>query len=189
MLIDISESDKIRVGLAIDLRRKEHFKKTGDKSFKIINFINGICSRETYNRISKGLLVKESDHYDQLLQKIHRKYNYEELYRERCMKLETQLLYELRMDDTVRFFRTLTVIINELAAYKEFILEDILYENMCIILKFKNGNRISSEEFSFLLRTFPMLNNQEKEIVGNFVLHYVYQYQAMKETYEVMKKS
>lgn len=187
MRIDISEQDKIRTGIAIDIRRKAALKKTGNKVYTIVHFIDGICSKQTYNRMAKGLPVKESERYDQILNRLNCKYNYDDRSVEQYVSQEIKLINCLRKDDSSAFFQHLRGVMKTLEKHKHCILEAILLQNLNIIAKFKS-TRITNDEFQFLVYSYPTLDEKGKEITANFILYYVYHYQATKDTFEFVKR-
>lgn len=53
MLLDISDEDKARVGYFINYKRKSLY-QLDKQYYNIESFIDGISSKQLYNRLSKG---------------------------------------------------------------------------------------------------------------------------------------
>lgn len=69
MLLDIPDEDKICLGYFINYKRKKMYQKEKQK-YCIVRFIDGICSKQTYNRLSNGQIVKNNEIYDILLARL-----------------------------------------------------------------------------------------------------------------------
>lgn len=181
MLIDISNQDKKLIGLFIDFRRKQYKRK--DNNFLIENFIKDICSKQTYNKISKGIEVKESQLYDNFLTKLHYTYLYDDIKKSEISKKEEKLLSLLEKEDKTLFYKQLDTFIKKFMPFQVFALESVLLESF-MILRNKNLN---DQDIDILLQLYPILDDIAKEICGYFLLQHVYHYQADKYHYSLLE--
>lgn len=172
MLIDIPEDDKIRVGYFIDIERKHKNKK--DKAFIIENYIKDICSRQTYNKIVKGMPLKESEVYDQLLEKLGYQYNYDDSHTKNISNNTKIMNKALNEKNLTIFYRVLFQCIEELKAFNTKPIEVTTYTCYQIIQKTETQTKLSKTDFNYLIDHFAVVRNDEKEIIAYFIFSYLY---------------
>lgn len=77
MRIDIPQEEKVLLGRWIDKKRRQNLKSEG-KSYRIDFFTEGECAKATYHKLTHGIALQESEHYDKLLKKLGYHYPYDE---------------------------------------------------------------------------------------------------------------
>ncbi len=161
MLLDIPNKEKVVIGKFIDQERKYRFKELKQKQFKINTFIEGICSKQTYQKLKKEPLI-ESQIYDELLKRLGFKYDYTN---NRNLENVEQQLYQYYKEYDVKKAKTY---IDEI--WIPYLDSRKIYPHEYIVLKCLEEDNISR-----YLESMYMLNDIEKEIFSILLLHKVYQ--------------
>ena len=73
--LKINDSDKKKIGYLIHLYRTQQFKHLSQKSFLLNEYNEPICTRQTLSKIEQGVIIKNDSIYEELLKKVHLKFN------------------------------------------------------------------------------------------------------------------
>ena len=181
MLLDIPYSKRDKVGLLIDYTRKEKMKI--QKEYKIDTFIQGICSKQTYNKIVKGQIVNESEIYDSLIYRLGYCYLYDEnIIHEIDLKIQS-LMTLLDTGQKQKFYKCVSQLCDMLKEYEDYFLESILYD---IFVTIKNNQ--CHKNIKKMIDLYPMFNSHTKEVCGYFILKAIYEMYSDEYCYEDIEK-
>lgn len=161
MLIDIPNEDKVVIGKFIDYERKYRFKNLKQKQFKIDSFIDGICSKQTYQKLKKEPLL-ESQVYDELLQKLGLEYDYTN--NSNLENVEQQLYQYYQEYDVKRAKKYID------ESWIPYLDSRKMYPHEYVVWKCLKEDDVNS-----YLESMYMLNDIEKEIFSILLLHKAYQ--------------
>lgn len=73
--LKINDSDKKKIGYLIHLYRTQQFKHLSQKSFLLNEYNEPICTRQTLSKIEQDVIIKNDSIYEELLKKVHLKFN------------------------------------------------------------------------------------------------------------------
>lgn len=73
--LKINDSDKKKIGYLIHLYRTQQFRHLSQKSFLLNEYNEPICTRQTLSKIEQGIIIKNDSIYEELLKKVHLKFN------------------------------------------------------------------------------------------------------------------
>lgn len=73
--LKINDSDKKKIGYLIHLYRTQQFKHLSQNSFLLNEYNEPICTRQTLSKIEQGVIIKNDSIYEELLKKVHLKFN------------------------------------------------------------------------------------------------------------------
>lgn len=73
--LKINDSDKKKIGYLIHLYRTQQFKHLSQKSFLLNEYNEPICTRQILSKIEQGVIIKNDSIYEELLKKVHLKFN------------------------------------------------------------------------------------------------------------------
>lgn len=183
MLLGIKDKDKRRVGLFIEFKRKQYAHQYD--TYKIEDFINGICPRKDYSRLARGKRIEENAIYDVFLQKLGYEYNYDDAVLSTITADERDILKLLEDENMTAFHMAVRALIGRLENYKEYALESVLYDALQMVLDLE----LNEKEFYELLIRFPMLDEIAREICGYFILTYIYRYESEDANTDWLKKA
>ncbi|MGX8835174.1 hypothetical protein ACWG0P_13325 [Amedibacillus sp. YH-ame6] len=183
MKIDIKENEKRLIGKFIQYERKRVYKKSKDSRFKVHEFIKNkegnICSLQSYNKLKNGGIFKESQIYDDLLDNLKLKYNYDkdnyDLYNNMNHKISLMIESKEYSDDVI------APMIKELGNYDECVIE-VIYLKVFEIIDSYLSERLykDNDDIAFLLTVFDELNLRDKEVVAYVILKHHYNYDIDK---------
>ena len=73
--LKINDSDKKKIGYLIHLYRTQQFKHLSQNSFLLNEYNEPICTRQTLSKIEQDVIIKNDSIYEELLKKVHLKFN------------------------------------------------------------------------------------------------------------------
>ena len=73
--LKINDSDKKKIGYLIHVYRTQQFKHLSQNSFLLNEYNEPICTRQTLSKIEQGVIIKNDSIYEELLKKVHLKFN------------------------------------------------------------------------------------------------------------------
>ena len=77
MEFNITDNNKIKMGKLIQYYRRKTYKHISQNNFLKNEYGETICTRQTLSKIEKGIIIKQDQIYEELLQNFNLKYNME----------------------------------------------------------------------------------------------------------------
>ena len=186
MKLDMTVSDKIRIGFFIDFQRKNHATTYANKDFIIENFIYDICSKQTYNKIVKGQPLKESEIYDQLLQRLGYKFNYDGDKIVNIEDIEEKISKALKNKNLTAFYSLLRQLIQILLEFQTCPFQYTALQCFLILAKSEKTTKMPKKDVCFLINCYRVLNDTEKEICAYFIFRYMYDHDVSDKELNTM---
>ena len=174
ILYILSDEEKSIIGKLIENRRYYKNKEKlleNDKSFLLTNFIkneNGenILNERTYTKLCKGIVVKNDDIYDILLNKLNASYV-------KSVKMHSEIQHRMfEMKDAILYenekllFQLTDSLKRQLKKYSNYIYYREVYEVLKLIEKYSlNPQYMRNAEYEFCERMIGVFQNEMNEII------------------------
>lgn len=180
MLQNFTETDKKRLGFFIEYKRKAYFKNDRDR-YAVDFFINGICSKQDYEKICHGDCIGNDEVYEKLLAKFDMQFICADTSSPQLKEKQKHLIDLLNDGETAMFHQLLESMMPELKT--EYVFEEALYACLHIIRK----DVLDGSDMRNLMQLFFVLDDMGKELCGYTMLSYVYGHADEEFTYEKLE--
>lgn len=186
-MLDIGDREKKVIGLIVNQVRL-NLRETSD-GFNIEEFIEGICSKETYNKLSKGRIVKESEIYDELLFRLNLKYNYDFNFNEMIEPIALDICHTI---DQGEFIEAESKIDELLNLSEEHIRDPYGYAlNNTLTMVYPLLNRVSTisqGDMNEILDYAKLLPSSCKDFIGYYVARYIYNFDGSRKNVSLVEE-
>lgn len=170
MLLDISDEDKARVGYFINYKRKSLY-QLDKQHYNIESFIDGICSKQTYNRLSKGQNIKNNEIYDTLLARLGYRFQYDNESTDNMLSQIKAFIPYLSRNQSPLFRKHVKALLPELAHYQFYALESVIYETCSLVTQ----EHLNINHLPYMMKLFPMLTKDLQQMLGFYILYLIVQ--------------
>lgn len=176
--LDIPEDDKIKLGKIINYYRVNVYKERYPDSWSINNFVQGeygnICSSTTLSQIENGVIIKDNDIYDEILNKLGQKYNYEKNLSDIHKAYGEKIIYNFENYKDTAVTSLIKDYIVELNPYKNYIFEkEFIY---ALEFSLKTVNMEMKSNVNKLLKLFSIYPASIRILIADRINSYIYNF-------------
>lgn len=184
MLLDIPDEDKARVGYFINYKRKMLY-HSDKQRYNIESFIEGICSKQTYSRLSKGYHIKNSEIYDALLVRLGFQFQYDdELTNSLLSQIESFIPY-LSKNQSPLFRKHIKAILPALSLYQHYAFESVIYEVCTLVTQ----DHLHADQLPTMMKLYPKLTKELQQMLGFYILYLIVQSSVSNPPITFLKKA
>ena len=158
----IADEDKKIIGKAI---KWLHVKR----KLRIVDFIEGVCSKQTYNKMMKGNIVQKDEAYLSFLDKLGMNYNYEDSIMIHVHHQISLLNHSLNECDEKATKMHLDDCLNALTPYRNCMIEYLYYEALSLVYDYLFSPNKQLDKAIDLINIIGLYSFQLQQILMDYI--------------------